>query len=824
MAVWNIGVFMLRQAPDEASATFWERVIHIGIVALPALYYHFVASFLGDTGRRRRTLLLAYGLALAFTVANLGGSRAFMTGVVQTTWGWVPRVGPLYAPFLVYFNAFLVLGIVVLVRAARRMDSSFRRNRARLIVLGTCVSMLGGAVDFVYSLAAPLVARAELLYPIGIPANMLFALMLGTSIVRYRMFDVAVAVKKTALYVALGIALATAFLVIGRVTGSPLWLAVLLGTVSVLFLTPLGRLLDDLFDRATGGRRRGCYETLVRLSRLLGTSLDAPRLTDTLVQGLVRGIPLTHCVLMVREPATAVFTSARVAVAEGEGAPPAPLPLDGALAGWLSQGEGVVVKDEVEVGRRIPREVLDELRGLDAAVIAPLRTDAAITGILLLGEKRSGEVFTAAELEVVGVLANQAATSLENARLFQHAQQAYIELARAQHELIQAQKMEAVGRLAGGIAHDFNNLLTVIISQSELLGMSFDREDPRSRLVETIHRAASRAAALTRQLLAFSRKQVLQPTVLDLNEVVAGIAMLLRRVIGEDIELSTLPGPTVTRVRADRSQIEQVIMNLAVNARDAMPEGGSLTIQTGHARLDGDGAGPDAGVPAGDYALLTVSDTGVGIPTDVQPLIFEPFFTTKELGKGTGLGLATVYGIVRQHGGHIAVDSAPGAGTRFRVYLPTAAEAESPAEAPPASPELGRETVLLVEDEAEVRTVVRRSLESLGYVVMEAPDPEEALRLAETHSGVIDLLLSDVVMPGMNGLQLAAKLRAQRPTVPIVFMSGYSDPAIVRQEIIETAVVIDKPFTRAELSRALRRAFDARREPRASLTGDPPPP
>jgi CheY-like chemotaxis protein len=288
-------------------------------------------------------------------------------------------------------------------------------------------------------------------------------------------------------------------------------------------------------------------------------------------------------------------------------------------------------------------------------------------------------------------------------------------------------------------------------------------------------------------------------------------------VIGEDIALSIVPGADVPRVRADRSQVEQVIMNLAVNARDAMPDGGNLTIETGTMHVEG---ATSARLPAGDYAVVTVTDTGVGISPDVQGLIFEPFFTTKDPGKGTGLGLATVYGIVRQHGGHIAVDSAVGAGTTFRIYLPSAKEATALPEVqpPPALP--GRETILLVEDQDEVRTVVRQALETTGYVVLEASGPEEALQLADAHGDAIDLLLSDVVMPGMNGLQLAAKLQARRPSLPVLFMTGYSDPILVRKEIAEAATVIDKPFTRAELSLALRRILDGKREERPDAAPD----
>jgi PAS domain S-box-containing protein len=391
----------------------------------------------------------------------------------------------------------------------------------------------------------------------------------------------------------------------------------------------------------------------------------------------------------------------------------------------------------------------------------------------------------------------------------------------SEEQLRQAQKMEAVGRLAGGIAHDFNNLLTVIIGQSELLAVSLAADERRRRPVDVIRRTGERAAALTRQLLAFSRKQVLNPAVLDLNEVVTGITSLLRRVIGEDVELSTVQAPALGKIRADRSQLEQVIMNLAVNARDAMPRGGRLTIETGNAHRDAGVPREESGDADVEYTLLTVTDTGIGMSPEVQAKIFEPFFTTKEPGKGTGLGLATVYGIVRQHGGHIGVETAVGRGTTFRIYLPRVEEPE-PVVGPPAPPPMprGDETILLVEDEAEVRDVVRTMLEALGYGVLEARGPEEAIRLAATLGAGIDLLLSDVVMPGMNGWDVAHHIRARCPTLPVLFMSGYSGDADGAHDAVDAdAPRLEKPFTRADLARAVRGVLDGGPGPEAAGAG-----
>ncbi len=330
---------------------------------------------------------------------------------------------------------------------------------------------------------------------------------------------------------------------------------------------------------------------------------------------------------------------------------------------------------------------------------------------------------------------------------------------RLQQQLLQSQKMEAVGRLAGGIAHDFNNLLTVITSYSDLLLEDLGTDDPKRSDVEQVRKAADGAAALTRQLLAFSRQQVVEPRVVSLNAVVESLQKILRRVLGEDVDLATTPGPDLGAVRADVGQLEQVLMNLAVNARDAMPTGGKLTIETGNVEHDPAFARGKGAAAVRQFVMLAVTDTGVGMDEATKARIFEPFFTTKAPGKGTGLGLATVYGIVQQSGGFIWVYSEPGHGTTFKIYLPRVdAPAESAVVAAVGPVARGTETVLLAEDSAAVRAVARQVLERQGYTVLEAPDGELALHLAQRHSGPIHLLLTDVVMPGMSGRQLADRL------------------------------------------------------------------
>ena len=384
-------------------------------------------------------------------------------------------------------------------------------------------------------------------------------------------------------------------------------------------------------------------------------------------------------------------------------------------------------------------------------------------------------------------------------------------LRNSEAQLRQALKMEAVGKLAGGIAHDFNNLLTVINGYSEMCLRRLPPHDEMYGRIDEIKKAGDRAGVLTRQLLAFSRKQILQPEVIDLNHVVVELSKMLQRLIGEDVDLLMRLDADLGRVKADPSQLEQVLMNLTVNARDAMPKGGKLTIESSNVTLGPEFAGRHLSVPAGDYVMLAVSDTGCGMDQATQARIFEPFFTTKEIGKGTGLGLATVYGIVKQSGGSVWVYSEVGQGTTFKIYLPCVDAPAQNLKTNNNNGELtaGEGTVLLVEDEAMVRQMAVEILKECGYTVLEARDGDEALLLARQHAGEIHLMLTDVVMPRMSGRELAEQLAVFRPNVRVLYMSGYTDDAIVHHGVLdEGTAFIGKPFTMEALAQKVSETLD----------------
>ena len=506
--------------------------------------------------------------------------------------------------------------------------------------------------------------------------------------------------------------------------------------------------------------------------------------------------------------------------------------------------EHVGLRDVIETGDAVlvPRVDLAQLRskatpqmvevyetiGIHSHLLVALRTHGkSIGSFAVLRFDPTAPPFDEDDRDLAQALADHAALAITNARLLQSARRELAErekaeaaLRRTEEQLRHAQKMEAVGRLAGGIAHDFNNVLSVILSYSEMIRGDLRPEEPMRADIEEIRTAALRAADLTRQLLAFSRQQVILPKIVDLNHIVTGMDKMLGRLVGADVEVTLLPAARLHKVKADPGQIEQIVMNLVVNARDAMPGGGKLTIQTNNVELDEHYASEHLGVTPGPYVMLAVTDTGIGMDKETQAQVFEPFFTTKEKGKGTGLGLSIVFGIVKQSGGHIWLYSEPGKGTTFKVYFPRMdARVEVSPSQPPDSEggrgsegDRGFETILLVDDNDQVRAVARGILRRAGYTVLEAPGAGEALLVVEQYGAKINLLVTDVVLPRMNGPVLVERIRTTRPDIKVLFMSGYTDEAIIQHGILDSgAAFLQKPITPEALTRKVREVLGGKR-------------
>ncbi len=663
LAVWNFGVFMLRRSPDEASATFWEFVIHAAVVFLPAFYYHFILIFLERTTQHRPSLTAVYLLAMFFSIVNLSGTPLFMRGVKWTYWGWAPATGLLYQPFFLYFNFFLIYGLSHLVKTYKDVDSSFRRNRATLILLGTLVSLAGGFIDFARFILAQFVPAADLVYPMGIPANMVFALMLGTSIVRYRLFDVNVAVKKGAIYLVLWGVLTSVLVMAERYADweqiNPLWIILPLGFLMTLLVSPLGQGLEERLERLMFSKRRGCYETLLDLSKRMGTILDFGRLMETLVHGLVRGVPVTHCALMIYDASRSAFVVYREENNVGEGVGVTTIAVDSPIVQWLNQTGRLLVKEEVKLNPEIAgyfETAEGELEEIRASLIVPLKIENKLTGILLVGEKLSGEIFDGQELEVLAVLANQVAISLENARLYE-------ELSSSNAQLMQASRLKS--QFLASMSHELRTPLNSIIGFSKVLlnRLDGDLTERQEVYIRSVHNSGTHLLQLINGILDFSRieagKLEMVAEELDLHELIDEcIESSTPLARGKPLKVEKNVPLELPKLTADRTKVKQILLNLLSNAIKFTSQGRVVV----------------GVVVEPDVVRVSVADTGTGIRTEDLTRLFEPFQqldnpVARGAG-GTGLGLAISKKFVELHGGRIWAESRENQGSTFHFTLP----------------------------------------------------------------------------------------------------------------------------------------------------------
>ena len=576
-----------------------------------------------------------------------------------------------------------------------------------------------------------------------------------------------------------------------------------MGRALVLSLRLFRTIEDERHLRSTLQEHQSSLERLSRIQTSISRRVPLQEVLDAVTVGAEELLGADLASIRLVEPANPGFL--RMVSASGVKShlmevEPRVRISEGVSGRAVAEDRVVVMNDYSSNPNALPSFAADKL---SAAMGAPVRENGVVTGSLVVGTYDPDRTYTKAEQDLLMALAEHASLAIMDARTVDAVKE-------AESKLVQAQKMEAIGQLAGGIAHDFNNLLFVIRNCAGFLSQSIYEADPRRRDVDEIIEAADRAATLTRQLLTFSRRQVIAPQVVDVNNLVSDIEKLLRRTITQNVELSTRLEATDPWTLMDPGQLEQVLMNLAVNAKDAMPRGGVLDIVTKRVTVDARTAADRPGLEPGDYVLLEMTDTGEGMSEEVRQRIFEPFFTTKALGEGTGLGLATVYGIVKRVNGYIEVSSREGDGTVFSIYLPASAQGpdELPSEEAAVPQPVRRETILVAEDETAVRKLVCRQLRNAGYDVLDAGSGEKALEIFEASRGSVGVLLTDVIMPRLSGKELAERILEQDPTIKVIYMSGYTDEVIAKEGILEDGqLFIQKPFAARDLLEKLDEVF-----------------
>jgi signal transduction histidine kinase len=667
LAVWNFGVLGLRSTADPVEALAWERFLHLGVIPIPVLFYHYVLLFL-DVPRRRTSLILGYLLAGAFLVAS--PTSAFMTGVHATYWGFAPTVGPLYGPFFLYFQAYLVVGLVWLIRAYRSLRPSFRRNRTLLVIAGGAVSVLGGVVDF-----SRFIFGWERLYPAGIPTNAVFALALGVALVRYRLINLTTLARRSVLYLLTAIALAPILFAgvyaVDHFTPGPIapgpHLETEIGYLLVLLLAltvalPLLGKLERLLDRVMFKRQHGVRDALVALSKEISSILEIRTLGQTLTEGLVARIPVMHATFHLHDEATngfILFSGARSGAEEAS----IPTSLDRTVLQWLAAtGKTFVVEEAVFQTLADPRlrAASARMEAARVALLLPLVLESELTAVLAVGEKLSGEGFDRDEIELLETLMEETAIALRNSRLYEDLRHQMEELRTTQEQLVQSAKLAALGELATSVAHEINNPLTAIMGAIQLLIRQMPSDSLALEQLKDMERVARRAVKISRQLLDVGRRREPKREPLALPEVIVRSLELLRpKLTSARIEVQTVLDADVPLMLGDRDELTQVFVNLFANAADSMAGGGTLVVRS--ERLQHEGR---------RYIGVTVADTGIGMDHEHLGRIFEPFYTTKPEGQGTGLGLSIARGIMVKHGGTIEAESKRGKGTTMMLRFP----------------------------------------------------------------------------------------------------------------------------------------------------------
>ena len=813
-AFWALLYALELTAPTLAGKVVWAKAEYLGIVALPLTWFLFARSHTGVPRRLGRRSMVLIGLIPALTVV-LAATNEFhgllWSKVSLTTSGPFPFLAVVHGPWfwvhMAYSYVLLALGSFLLLRAVYR-DSLLYRQQAGMLLIATLAPWVGNILTILGVVPAGRVDLTPFVFTITGAA-------LTLSVSRFRLFRLLPGLLPTAQDQVLQ-TMKDGVLVVdadGRVVSVNPAASIMIGErASDLVDKPVCEILgdpvansllsdegpDSQFEMSLGeGESRASYDVLSSSLRLGGGT------------GLGR-------LLVIRDITERKKVEEALRSSEDRYRELFELESDAILLVDNDSGQILEANAAAAVLYGYSQEELLSMNHAELSAEPGKTRQAALERLaqirLRRHKRRDGTVFPT-EITVRHFDRKGRSVHISAVRDVTERFEAERALRERDDQLRQSQKMEAVGQLAGGIAHDFNNLLTAIIGYSDLiLGSSEDVGDSLRRDVEEIKAAADRASALTRQILAFSRRQALKPEVVSLNETVAGVERLLCRTLGEDIDLITLLRPELGLVEVDASQFEQVLMNLALNSRDAMPHGGKLTVETANVELSDEYCRSLVGTTAGSYVMLSVSDTGIGMDEETRSRVFEPFFTTKEPGRGTGLGLSTVYGTVKQSGGNVFVYSEPGKGTAIKVYLPRVGQPRKRRSITVSAPGFvtGEETIMVVEDETAVRNLAARILKSLGYAVIDSANGDDALALLEDCNRPVDMLLTDVVLPGsMQGNEVAQAVRALYPGLPVLYMSGYTRDAIVHAGRLDEGVnYLEKPFTAEGLANRVRQVLD----------------
>ncbi len=828
VAIWGFGLLLVGIASSPAEALVYWKIALVGGFFVSPLFFHFTTVYCNKS--KPKLLIFAYGQAVLTLIVD-SSTNTFLHSVRLVDGIYFPQMNPFLAVAVILYFSFVALSYVELWLYLPKA-TGHHRLQTLYNIFGFMVGFLGGTSTFIPMFGV------DLVIPYGNLGITLYVLILTYAIFRHNLMEFRPLFRRTVIYI-ISIGIITALFVVLVLTVTNLLsfvagvksshITIVAAIIVAFIFNPLKTKVEAIVERVFFKSIADYALIMKDMTNMLAVKDNPTEIRELIAELILTSFQLKGVNVFLRnDDEYALFYSA-FNNTEDNPSSSLTIPVDSALIALLQEKQGVLRKRDYDPD-------MSQNKGIDSTILAsfdeheiiiPIFIENDLVDLFMLREKIDGDFFSHKDIILFQVISNNLSISLrkavlyeelavqvrENTREIEERKQLEEEKDKLQKQLSQAQRLESIGRLAGGVAHDFNNNLTAIVGYSEIILANISHNHRFHDHVKNIYESGMRASGLTRQLLAFSRKQMLNMQSIDIADIFNNLSKILIRLIGEDISFEVHAGK-IGSVWADTGQMEQVLMNLALNSRDAMPDGGKIIIRLSEERVGDDVFNHQRPAEPDLYVKIEFEDTGFGMSSDLIENIFEPFFTTKKASEGTGLGLATAHGIISQHDGYIFVDSVVGEGTCFTIYLPvyeTEQKIEKKVEMQKSFAG-GSETILVVEDNLGVRKLSIKILTSLGYHLLEAESGEEALSKSDKYTGTIDLLLTDVVMPGMNGRELAEQFILKRPDVKVVFMSGYTDDIIIRHGVLEPGLIfINKPLTILKLSETIRSALDADR-------------